>query len=112
MKKEFRVSVHKKFNGRCAYCGNILAYKDMQLDHILAKNKGGGNDFSNLNPSCRSCNFYKGTFAVEEFRSNLNSLTERLNKIFIFRLALKYRIIKINDSKILFHFEKKNHERK
>ena len=32
--KKIRQQVYDKYNGRCAYCGCKLEYKDMQVDHI------------------------------------------------------------------------------
>lgn len=66
--KKIRELVYAKFNGHCAYCGREIAYKDMQVDHIYAQYKGGSDDIDNLLPSCRACNFRKGTLSVEQFR--------------------------------------------
>ena len=33
--KDERMAVYRKTNGRCAYCGCVLEYKDMQVDHII-----------------------------------------------------------------------------
>jgi len=107
MKKVKRELVWNKFNHRCAYCGDKLEYKKMQVDHIQAKHSGGANDISNYNPSCRTCNFYKGTFTVEEFRKNLESLHNRLTKIFIVRLAIKYGILSYKAFDDKFYFERK-----
>lgn len=100
-----REKVLAKFNGKCAYCGCSLGLKEMQIDHIIPKKKGGKNDLSNYNPSCRQCNFYKGTFSIEEFRENLESLHERLTKIFIVRLARKHGILSFDKTKIEFYYE-------
>ncbi len=108
MKKELRIKVWKKYNHRCAYCGEELDYKEMQVDHIEAKHKGGKDDITNYNPSCRGCNFYKGTDTLEQFRSNLSTLHKRLNKIFIVRLAIRYGILKYKPFDGKFYFEKLN----
>ena len=36
--KETRHKVYAKYNGRCAYCGRWIEYKDMQVDHFIPKN--------------------------------------------------------------------------
>ena len=36
--KDERMAVYRKTNGRCAYCGCVLEYKDMQVDHIIPIN--------------------------------------------------------------------------
>lgn len=81
--------------------------EDMQIDHIVSKNRGGKDEVSNYNPSCRMCNFYKSDNSMESFRKMVGSLIERLRKIFIFRLAERYGIITINeDFKPVFYYER------
>ena len=67
--KSKREIIWNKYDKRCAYCGCELKYKDMQVDHIQSKHHHNYYDLDknkdrieNLNPSCRACNFYKGTF--------------------------------------------------
>lgn len=105
--KKIREQVYQKYNGHCAYCGCVLAYKDMQVDHIKSVyGKDGGNDIDNLLPACRMCNFYKSTFSLDDFRKNLETLHERLQKLFIYRLVLKYGLITEHKKKVKFYFEK------
>jgi hypothetical protein len=33
--KKVREQVHKKYNGKCAYCGIDITYKQMQVDHAI-----------------------------------------------------------------------------
>lgn len=40
MKKEERLRVYKMYDGHCAYCGKSIKYEDMQVDHIVPKNRG------------------------------------------------------------------------
>lgn len=105
--KKIREQVYKKYNGHCANCGCELDYKDMQVDHVVAVyGHNGGNDIENLMPSCRMCNFYKGVFHLDDFRKSLETLHERLQKPFIYRLALKYGLIEEHKKKVKFYFEK------
>lgn len=73
MKKEIRQKVYEKYNGRCAYCGTELG-KHWDIDHINPKAIRGTDDEENLNPSCKSCNNYKGAWGLEEFRLHLDKL--------------------------------------
>jgi len=66
------------------------------------------NDLNNYNPSCRGCNFYKSTFTIEGFREQMTSLHERLLKIFIVKMAIRYGIISYKPFDGKFHFEKLN----
>ena len=109
--KNIRELVFNKYNKHCAYCGCELEYKDMQVDHIDSYyiNTYYGNndniDISNLNPSCRMCNFYKSTMSIEKLREQLSLVVNRLNKNFTYRLAKKYNLIEEKENKIKFYYE-------
>lgn len=103
--KKQREQVYKKYNGRCAYCGQKIEYKEMQVDHVKAKYLGGKNETENYLPTCRACNFYKSTFDIEAFRKRIETIPERLNKIFVFKLAIKYGLIEVKDKKVNFLME-------
>ena len=104
--KSTRLKVYEKYNGHCAYCGCELALKEMQVDHIQSVYwYDGANDIENYNPACRMCNFYKSTMSIESFRKQLETLPERLDKIFIYRLAKKYGIVKEKCENVKFYFE-------
>ena len=106
MKKEKRAEVWMKYDGRCAYCGEDLEYKNMQVDHIIPVHSGGANDIANYNPSCRQCNFYKSANTVDFFRLNMMDIHKRIMKPFISRLGAKYGIVQINEWDGIFYFEK------
>jgi 5-methylcytosine-specific restriction endonuclease McrA len=108
MTKEERKKVWNKYNKRCSYCGEELDYKKMQVDHIKPKYLGGKDEIENYNPSCRECNFYKGTFNIDGFRQNLKTIIERIRKPFIVRLAMKYNIISFKPFDGKFYYEKLN----
>ena len=104
--KDIRIALYEKYNHRCAYCGCELKYKDMQVDHITAKYKGGVDSELNYLPACRQCNFYKSTFGIDEFRERLkNVLMPNLTGTFQFRLAEKYGLVEKHDKDIKFYFE-------
>ncbi len=44
----------------CQYCGLELAASELTIDHIVPKVLGGGNDWTNVATSCKSCNIRKG----------------------------------------------------
>ena len=114
--KTKRIQVYKKYNGHCAYCGCEMEYKDMQVDHIKSvyqhndyvcdMTKEEVYDISNLMPTCRMCNFYKGSGDIEFLRERLSkTLIENVRKPFDYRLALKYGLIQENIHPIKFYFE-------
>ena len=88
--KEIRERVHAKYGGYCAYCGTLLQYKDMQVDHLHPVQKGGSNELSNLMPSCRSCNHYKESFTLEQFRERMSKTLETFRTSPLARLSARY----------------------
>ena len=123
MKKKTRQLVYNKFGGRCAYCGKEIAYKDMQVDHKvplfrndtdeqLAKAgiKRGTEDLDNLMPSCRRCNFRKGTLTIEQFRKELLKQCEGIIKrSFQVKQSIDYGLLKVSLTPVMFYFEKWEH---
>ena len=133
MKKELREKVWNKYNCHCAYCGDEIKYKDMQVDHIIPKSNWDNvmmykdkisywnkkvpdflkyltsidlNHIDNLNPSCRVCNKFKDTFSLEMFRSELMEQAKRAFKTnSSYRRALKFNQIKETPREIIFYFE-------
>ena len=63
-----RQQVYEKYDGHCAYCGNQIEIKDMQVDHMIPLRLGGGDEMSNYMPACRQCNHYKRGNSLEGFR--------------------------------------------
>lgn len=105
--KGIRQRVYKKYNGHCGYCGCEIAYNEMQVDHIVSVYwHEGANEENNYMPACRMCNFYKSTSTIEEFRKKIQTIKDRLEKVYIYRLAKKYGIIKESEKAIIFYFER------
>lgn len=73
-----RKKVHEKMGGHCAYCGEIITISQMQVDHIVPISRGGADEMGNMFPACRSCNHYKSTLSVENFRAALEHMPEVL----------------------------------
>jgi hypothetical protein len=58
---------------RCHYCDVVMTYKNAQIDHVLAKARGGTDAPSNLVLACAMCNHVKSTlcYTCPEFRDNI-----------------------------------------
>lgn len=52
------------------------------------------------------CNFYKSAYTVEKFREQIQTIRDRLERNFIYRLAKKYGVVKESTEPIRFYFEK------
>jgi CRISPR/Cas system Type II protein with McrA/HNH and RuvC-like nuclease domain len=63
-----RPRIYKRDNYECVYCGSK---KDLTLDHVLPKSRGGGNDWTNLVTSCFKCNLKKGNKTPDEARMTM-----------------------------------------
>lgn len=66
----------QKWNRKCAYCG--VDNVPFEIEHILAKSKGGSNRVSNLCLSCHSCNQAKGNKSVVEFLKKKPEVLKRI----------------------------------
>ena len=109
LSKDMRREVYEMYGGHCAYCGREIDIKEMQVDHVQSVYLGGKDERSNYRPACRSCNFYKSTMSVDGLREQLGLIAGRLEKLFIFRLALAYGLIQLTGRPVKFYFE--GHER-
>ena len=87
--KSIRKIVYKKYNGHCAYCGCEIPEKGFNIDHLHClkhyeyEEEFTGidvHDISNLMPSCGSCNRYKATMELEDFRKQLQKIPDRIGR--------------------------------
>jgi hypothetical protein len=59
-------------DGHCAYCGVIfMTHREMTVDHLIPRSKGGGGARENRFPCCRSCNSTKLNRPLEYLRDAL-----------------------------------------
>jgi len=62
-KKEVKFTRHNIFErdkSTCQYCGKIFERKDLNLDHVIPRDKGGLTTWENIVCSCIPCNTRKG----------------------------------------------------
>lgn len=55
----------------CGYCGENFTAKDLTIDHILPKSKGGRNTWTNTVSACKPCNTKKGNRTPEQAKMHL-----------------------------------------
>ncbi len=58
-----RQNLFKRDGNACLYCGST---KDLTLDHVLPKSRGGDSSWTNLATACKKCNSLKGDKTPEE----------------------------------------------
>ena len=55
----------------CQYCGGRFSFRDLTMDHVVPKSRGGDKTWTNIVASCRRCNGRKGDKTPEEARMPL-----------------------------------------
>ena len=108
--KQERLEVYRKMGGHCAYCGSVLKYEDMQVDHVKALNgwsEEGPDTLDNMLPACRSCNHYKSAMSIESFRKMVENMPTALERDSVtYRNALRFGLVAPNPHPITFYFER------
>jgi len=56
-----RSNVYLRDNYICQYCKQMFGHKDLTLDHVIPKSKGGKTEWTNIVSSCRKCNNQKAS---------------------------------------------------
>lgn len=113
--KSIRKLVYAKYDGHCAYCGCEIPEKGFHVDHLhCIKNHDGPengrdiNHIGNLMPACGSCNRYKSTMSLEDFRKQLQKIPDRLKRdVCTYNIAVRYGMVRENGEPVEFYFEKK-----
>jgi 5-methylcytosine-specific restriction endonuclease McrA len=73
---EVREYLMEKWKRRCAYCGvgNVC----LQVEHIVARDRGGSHRVSNLCLACAKCNQAKSNRPIEEFLAGKPEVLKQL----------------------------------
>lgn len=58
-----RQNIFKRDNFNCQYCGTS---RELTLDHVIPKSKGGRSSWDNLITACKRCNTRKGDYSPAE----------------------------------------------
>lgn len=62
-KKEVKFTRHNIFErdrNTCQYCGNVFDRRELNLDHVVPRDRGGPTSWENIVCSCVPCNTRKG----------------------------------------------------
>jgi 5-methylcytosine-specific restriction endonuclease McrA len=68
-KKEVKFTRHNIFErdqNTCQYCGKIFERKDLNLDHVIPRDRGGPTTWENIVCSCIKCNTHKANRTPHE----------------------------------------------
>jgi 5-methylcytosine-specific restriction endonuclease McrA len=125
--KAEREQVRQMFDGRCAYCGELLSDR-WHADHfapvrrdvkIVETNRGyrwrSGpptrpelDVIDNFMPSCAPCNIDKHAMDLEEWRKKLSRTLDVLNRNYpTYRHARRFGLVAETSAPIVFYFERR-----
>jgi len=79
-RKEVKFTRHNIFErdrNTCQYCGRSFDRRDLNLDHVFPRDRGGQMTWENIVCSCISCNTRKGNRTPVEARMHLIRKPER-----------------------------------
>ncbi len=68
-KKEVKFTRHNIFErdrNTCQYCGQVFERKDLNLDHVIPRDRGGPTTWENIVCSCIHCNTQKANRTPQE----------------------------------------------
>jgi 5-methylcytosine-specific restriction endonuclease McrA len=68
-KKEVKFTRHNIFErdkNTCQYCGHLFDRKDLNIDHVIPRDRGGKTTWENVVCSCIPCNTEKGNRLLHE----------------------------------------------
>ncbi len=64
-------TLYGKQEGHCAGCGHHFPFRNLTVDHIVAKSKGGTDPLGNLQLLCAACHSMQGTISQAAFVARL-----------------------------------------
>lgn len=126
--KQQRQALKEKYNGRCAYCGDLLGER-WHADHIEPVKRytkwiasdmftqeriyenfqkhPERNTLENFNPSCPSCNIVKSSMSLDSFRKIIRGFITSLNRDSTqYKFAKRYGLLEEKEIEVRFWFEK------
>lgn len=77
--KPSRSMIYKRDGHKCQYCGST---KELTIDHIIPRSRGGEDTWENLVVACTSCNSRKGDKLLEDTNLVLQTIPRKpINKM-------------------------------
>lgn len=73
-KKEVKFTRHNIFErdkNTCQYCGRVFDRRDLNIDHVIPRDRGGKTTWENVVCSCIPCNTRKGNKLLHEIGMHL-----------------------------------------
>lgn len=81
-----RKNIMKRDGFKCMYCGDT---KNLTVDHVFPKSKGGKTTWENLVTACNSCNNLKDNKLLHEVGLKLTTVPKAPNRIVFLRQGVR-----------------------
>lgn len=90
-----RLNVFYRDNFQCQYCGKHFGHKDLTLDHVLPKSRGGKSEWTNIVSACAPCNNKKADKLLSEtnFKLLKKPIEPKWMALFIIKLGHKEKSV-------------------
>jgi site-specific DNA-methyltransferase (adenine-specific) len=82
--KSVKERLYREQNGLCNGCMNAFDIRNMEIDHIVPKSKGGGDYYENYQLLCGACNRQKGDRPMEYLRMQIETRNKLLKQRILF----------------------------
>jgi site-specific DNA-methyltransferase (adenine-specific) len=76
--------LYREQGGLCNGCGNEFDIRNLEIDHIVPKSRGGGDYYENYQLLCGACNRQKGDRPMEYLRMQIATREKMLGQQVIF----------------------------
>ena len=91
--KRLRFEVFKRDGFQCQYCGKKSPQVVLELDHIIPKKEGGGENPENLTTACFDCNRGKGKELLENFKEGTDPTEQAILLLERERQLKEYNVV-------------------
>jgi 5-methylcytosine-specific restriction endonuclease McrA len=79
-----RHNIFKRDSHKCQYCGTG---KELTIDHVIPRSKGGKTSWTNLVTACKKCNTHKGDYSIEKAGLKLQNMPVKPSYISFIRMS-------------------------
>ena len=73
----FKNELYGRQEGKCVACGTLFGFRNLEVDHIIPRSRGGQDNEENLQLLCGFCNRTKGDRPTEYLNAKLKGIERR-----------------------------------
>ena len=66
-----RRNLYRRDSNSCQYCGQVCSTRDLSIDHVIPRSRGGKTNWENCVLACIPCNVRKGNRSPEQVGMSL-----------------------------------------